>query len=291
MARGTLVAAALLPGIVPLAGCSSGIIRPRCPRPRRRPRAPRSKPRLAQQRRRVIKRSASLQHPRLGLRPGRPFEQALADFDKAISLDTKYAQAYANRGLVHRQTRKLDLALADYNKALALDPAYAAALLGRGLVHRQRGQLILALNDFNKAIAIRPDNAQAYYNRGVLYQGQNQHQFAIDDFSIAITLSPQQAEPLTARGGYLAVNDAKAAVGDLDEAVQVEPQGLAAWVARGLAYERLGEKEKAAAPTPRRSTSSATTSPRARVFSGRQPIRENLPDVLRAHKSRILSAA
>src|SRR5262245_43491111 len=34
------------------------------------------------------------------------YPQALADFNKAISLDAKYAQAYANRGLVHRQTGK-----------------------------------------------------------------------------------------------------------------------------------------------------------------------------------------
>src|SRR5258708_2940952 len=47
-------------------------------------------------------------------------EQALADFDKAISLDPNYTQAYANRGLVYRKTGKLDLALADYDQALSL---------------------------------------------------------------------------------------------------------------------------------------------------------------------------
>ena len=59
-------------------------------------------------------------------RPGSS-EQALADFNKAISLDPKYAQAYANRALVYRKTDKLDLALADDNKALAIDAAYAPA--------------------------------------------------------------------------------------------------------------------------------------------------------------------
>ena len=45
---------------------------------------------------------------------------------------------------------------------------------------------------------------------------------------------------------YLAINDAKAAAGDLDDAVQIEPQSASAWASRGLAYERLGDKEKAA---------------------------------------------
>ena len=89
-------------------------------------------------------------------------EDALADFNKAISLDPNYAQAYANRALIHRKTGKLDLALADYNKALQLDPNYAVAYLGRGVVYRLKKQTLDAFNDFNKAIAIRPDNAQAY---------------------------------------------------------------------------------------------------------------------------------
>ena len=55
-------------------------------------------------------------------------DEALADFNKAISLDPNYAQAYANRGLIYRKTGRLDLALADYNKALALDPSYAVGL-------------------------------------------------------------------------------------------------------------------------------------------------------------------
>jgi len=45
---------------------------------------------------------------------------------------------------------------------------------------------------------------------------------------------------------YLAIGDAKSAASDLDEAVQREPTNLQAWTSRGLAYERLGQKEKAA---------------------------------------------
>src|SRR5690349_8266903 len=43
----------------------------------------------------------------LGL--GGRHEEALSDFNKAISLDPGYAQAYANRALVYRQVNKLDL--------------------------------------------------------------------------------------------------------------------------------------------------------------------------------------
>ena len=51
---------------------------------------------------------------------------------------------------------------------------------------------------------------------------------------------------LRARSSYLAISDAKSAASDLDEAVQLQPQNLQAWTSRGLAYERLGQKDKAA---------------------------------------------
>ena len=174
-------------------------------------------------------------------------DEALADFNKAISLDPNYAQAYANRGLIYRKTGKLEQALADYNKALALDQNYPVAYLGRGVVYRLKKQPFDAFKDFNQAISIRPDNADAYYNRGLLYQSQRQHQFAIDDFTTAIGLSQNQAEPYIARGlSYMAVNDLKAAAGDLDEAVGDDPQSLQAWTTRAFVYERMGDKEKAA---------------------------------------------
>ena len=44
----------------------------------------------------------------------------------------------------------------------------------------------------------------------------------------------------------MSINDFKAAAADLDDAVSAEPQNLQAWTSRGLAYERLGDKERAA---------------------------------------------
>jgi tetratricopeptide (TPR) repeat protein len=126
-------------------------------------------------------------------------EPALTDFNKAISLDPNYAQAYANRALVYRKINKLDLTLADDNKALAIDPSYASAYLGRGIVYREQGRNNQALEDFNKAITLRPENPEAFYNRGLLYQTQRQHTFAIDDFSTAIGFAGQKTEPYVAR--------------------------------------------------------------------------------------------
>jgi len=44
----------------------------------------------------------------------------------------------------------------------------------------------------------------------------------------------------------MAVNDLKAAASDLDQAVSVDPQNIQAWMTRAYAYEKLGDREKAA---------------------------------------------
>jgi Tfp pilus assembly protein PilF len=70
---------------------------------------------------------------------------------------------------------------------------------------------------------------------------------AIDDFTAANGLVPQEAEPLLARAlSYLALDKAKEAAADLDEAAQANPQNGQIWITRGVAYERLGDRAKAA---------------------------------------------
>jgi Tfp pilus assembly protein PilF len=46
---------------------------------------------------------------------------------------------------------------------------------------------------------------------------------------------------------YLALDKFKEAAADLDEASEADPQNAQIWTTRGLAYERLGDRAKAAA--------------------------------------------
>ena len=90
----------------------------------------------------------------------------------------------------------------------------------------------------------RPDDPEAYYNLGLLYQSQRQHALAVDSFSTAIGLAGQKSESYVARAlSYLALGNTKAAAEDLDQEVQLDPRNLRGWTSRGLAYERLGQKE------------------------------------------------
>ena len=56
------------------------------------------------------------------------YEQALADYAKAIEFSPRDAAAYNNRGEVYRKKRQDDQALADYAKAIELKPQFERLL-------------------------------------------------------------------------------------------------------------------------------------------------------------------
>ena len=79
----------------------------------------------------------------------------------------------------------------------------------------------------------------------------------------------------------MAVKNYKTAASDLDEAVAIEPQNVQAWVSRGLAYERLGDKEKAAGSYARAMNIDQSYQPaRDGLPPRRRQVRAGLSDVL-----------
>jgi len=53
------------------------------------------------------------------------FDASRTSFDRAIGLDDRYAQAYANRGILNDRVGRHEAALHDYRKALELNPELA----------------------------------------------------------------------------------------------------------------------------------------------------------------------
>ena len=54
-------------------------------------------------------------------------DEAIAAYNKALSIKPDYADAYNNMGNALQDQGKLDEAIAAYNKALSLKPDYAEA--------------------------------------------------------------------------------------------------------------------------------------------------------------------
>lgn len=123
------------------------------------------------------------------------FDNAFADFDQAIKLDTNNhdgiaALAWAMKARIDAVNDQSDKSLANYAEAIRLEPANAIYLMERGNLHRQKGNISQAFADFDKAIEIDPIEARYYGIRGDAYRSAGDYQRAIKDYGQAIERQP-----------------------------------------------------------------------------------------------------
>ena len=97
---------------------------------------------------------------------------AISDFTSCIALDPKNsgstARAHNSRGYCYETQNKNDLALADYNKALTLNNTLTVAMVNRGNLYYKTGKKDLAKKDWQDAAARGDEQAKGnlkkYFN-------------------------------------------------------------------------------------------------------------------------------
>jgi tetratricopeptide (TPR) repeat protein len=88
-------------------------------------------------------------------------EKALADMNKAISLQSDNAFGYQNRAGVYEKQNEIDKAIADYSKAIKLNPKFPFPYRGRGLLLLKKGKDTEAEADFAKYLQLNPNGKSA----------------------------------------------------------------------------------------------------------------------------------
>jgi len=89
----------------------------------------------------------------------RNFDAASADYTRALELNPKNADAYANRALARLEKGDTAGALADDNRALELNPGNPDVYGVRALARQIQGDFSDALADYDKVIELNPDNS------------------------------------------------------------------------------------------------------------------------------------
>jgi tetratricopeptide (TPR) repeat protein len=122
----------------------------------------------------------------------RNFEEAIAQYDRALQLDPNLARAYAARGGAHFALENYEEAIADHTQAVAIEPNLAASYGGRGLARLELGDEAGAIEDFTRAIEVDQEMADAYYSRARVYHQQGKNTKAAEDLLQAARLFRDQ---------------------------------------------------------------------------------------------------
>lgn len=122
------------------------------------------------------------------------FKKSIEILSKVAELDAKRKLTFVSRGSAYLSLDRLDEALADFNHAIDLDSTYARAYHLRGLVKDKQGDAEGALDDFSKAIEIEPEYAAAYYSRATLHTKMKHEDLALDDIEVVHHLSNRNIE-------------------------------------------------------------------------------------------------
>ncbi len=150
------------------------------------------------------------------------WEEEIASYDEAISVDPEDANLYFNRGVAYDNLGQHAEAIRDYDKAISLGPEYVDAFLHRGLAYADLEQYQQAIQDYGECIRLDAQDSEAYLNRGVAYFSLGEYQAALDDYFQALSLEPEDAEiyGLAALAATLLGSDDEAA-GLQDDAVEL----------------------------------------------------------------------
>ncbi len=102
----------------------------------------------------------------------------------------KVSSAYNNRGVGYEKMGRFQEAFADYEKALRLKPDYPDALVNRARLKRLMRDLEGSLKDLERAAALAPTHLKVFNSRGVVLDLMGRHREALHEFQKALSLNP-----------------------------------------------------------------------------------------------------
>jgi tetratricopeptide (TPR) repeat protein len=184
------------------------------------------------------------------------YDRALADYDMAVQLNPEVAAAWLNRGTLWSRREDFDRAIADLTKAIRLDPSLWKSFNNRSNAWKEKGEYTRAKDDLDQAIRLAPNEPRPYALCAEVWRLLGDLDGAIADLDKAIAIippnTPARQSPmaliLTYRGDVWRYRgEFDRALADYTEALRYAGAFAAAYIGRGLTYERLNDPARARA--------------------------------------------
>jgi lipoprotein NlpI len=124
---------------------------------------------------------------------GKP-EDAIKLATEAIKAEPADPRGYFVRARIYEESHQPTKALTDYDQVLKLDSRLADAWQHRGVVHFKLGQINESIADFDQFIALRPDQAPYQWQRGIACYYAERFEDGRKQFELHRSVNPDDVE-------------------------------------------------------------------------------------------------
>ncbi|MBL8009189.1 MAG: tetratricopeptide repeat protein [Flavobacteriales bacterium] len=178
----------------------------------------------------------------------RHYREAMELVNAALRMDPNLAKGYYLKGWIYKEAGDTALAISSLRTAVEQDPGHYSAFIQLGLLHAALHDR-LAVDYYRSALAIRPNSVEALYDLGMYLQEHGE-----DSLAMATYARISEVDSLNALApyntGFIHLEhrqDPRTAIDWFTAATDLNTTYYQAWYNRGVAYERLGRLDSAAA--------------------------------------------
>lgn len=175
------------------------------------------------------------------------YDLAIGEYDKALKVNPRSANALAGRGMAHQWKDERLLAREDLDKAAAIDPRNPVVPRVRGMLALRAGNLAEAAADFGDSLALQPDNVFSLRWRAETYRQSGEYDKALADSAAVIKLQPSVLSEYSFRARVLRQkgNNTAAGLREADAVAAANPDNPDAYILAAEIYQSSGKDAQA----------------------------------------------
>jgi tetratricopeptide (TPR) repeat protein len=172
--------------------------------------------------------------------------EALELFDAILAEDESDVSAWNSRGVALRRLGRYEEAIASYNRAISIKPNYPEVWNNRGISLDNLGRYEEAIASYDRAISIKPDYHEAWYNRGISLDNLGRYEEAIASYDRAISIKPDDHEAWHNKGfTYFKWGKYVESIDCFNQAISIKSDRYDSWHDKGLIQFVIGNYEDA----------------------------------------------
>jgi tetratricopeptide (TPR) repeat protein len=156
------------------------------------------------------------------------FVSAMDDLNRALLLDSTFAETHHQLGSLHYISKNVDLALTSFDKCLEYNPDHIGCLLKRAEIDLLLRKYPEALEGINRALKIDQFQPEAYYMKGLLYKETGDTANAVSSYATAIERDPQFYDAYIQLGLLYASAGSDLALEYYNSAIELRPTSIEA---------------------------------------------------------------